>query len=52
MKPGDKVKRMWKPKYGHGEIIHVLGDTIVVRWNIENKVQLIFEQMKYLRKVE
>ncbi len=52
MKPGDKVKRMWKPKYGHGEVIHVLGDTIVVRWNIENKAQLIFEQMKYLRKVE
>ena len=52
MKPGDKVKRMWKPKYGHGEIVHVLGNTIVVKWNIDNKVKLIFEEIKYLRKVE
>jgi len=52
MKPGDKVKRMWKPKYGHGEIVHVLGNTIVVKWNIDNEVKLIFEEIKYLRKVE
>ena len=52
MKPGDKVKRMWKPKYGHGEVIHVLGDTIVVKWNIDNKPKILFEEIKYLKMVD
>jgi hypothetical protein len=51
MKPGDKVTRMWKPKYGQGEVVHVLGETIVVKWVINNNPQLIFEQIRYLKKV-
>ncbi len=52
MKPGDKVRRMWKPKYGQGEIIHILGETIVVKWTIDNKPQIMFEKIKYLKRVE
>jgi hypothetical protein len=49
MKPGDLVTRKWKPNYGTGTIIHVLGDTIVVKWILNERPKVIVEERKYLK---
>ena len=49
MKPGDLVTRKWRPNYGAGTIIHVLGDTIVVKWVLNEKPKVIIENRKYLK---
>jgi len=52
MRPGDLVLRKWKPKYGIGTIIHVLGETIVVKWILNDRPKIIFENQKHLKKVD
>tara|TARA_B100000287_G_scaffold412392_1_gene442801 strand:- start:135 stop:290 length:156 start_codon:yes stop_codon:yes gene_type:complete len=49
MKPGDKVLRKWKPKYGEGKVVHVLGETIVVLWTGTGVPKIEFEEKKYLK---
>ncbi len=51
MKPGDQVSRKWKPKYGTGTVVHVLGETIVVKWIVNERPKIIFENQKYLKKI-
>ena len=52
MKPGDLVSRKWKPQFGTGTIIHVLGESIVVRWVLNNKPKIVIEKQKHLKRVE
>lgn len=49
MKVGDMVKRKWKPQYGNGEILHILGDKIVVKWFGLSRPKIIIESPKYLK---
>ncbi len=51
MKPGDLVLRKWKPQYGTGVVVHVLGNTVVGRWVLDERPKMIFEELKYLKKV-
>ncbi len=51
MKPGDQVSRKWKPQYGTGTVVHVLGETIVVKWILNERPKIIFENQKYLKKI-
>ena len=51
MKPGDKVTRKWKPQYGTGTVVHVLGETIAVKWILNHIPKIILEEYKYLRKI-
>jgi ribosomal protein L21E len=51
MKSGDLVLRKWKPKYGTGIVLHVLGETIVVKWILDERPKIIFEKEKHLKKV-
>lgn len=51
MKPGDLVTRKWKPQYGIGTIVHVLGETIVVKWVLNKRPKMIFEKKEHLKKV-
>ena len=51
MKPGDLVTRKWKPQYGTGTIVHVLGETIIVKWILDEKPKIAFEKEKHLKKV-
>ena len=50
MKPGDLVLRKWKPQYGTGTVIHVLGETVVVKWILDEKPKIVFEKEKHLKK--
>ena len=52
IKIGDKVTRRWKPALGVGEVMHVLGETIVVKWTAGDKPDTVFESAKHLRKVD
>ncbi len=52
MNIGDKVTRKWKPEYGEGRVIHVLGDTIVVKWLGMDRPLLNIEKLKYLKVVD
>lgn len=49
MKAGDRVTRKWKPQYGSGEVLHVLGDKIVVKWLGLDRPKIIIESPKYLK---
>lgn len=49
MKVGDKVTRKWKPALGQGEIIHVLGDIIVVKWCGSEIPTIDFEKAEHLK---
>ena len=51
MKPGDLVTRKWKPQYGIGTIVHILGETIVVKWVLNERPKMIFEKKEHLKKV-
>ena len=52
MKAGDKVTRKWKPQYGSGEVLHVLGDKIVVKWLGLDRPKVIIESPKYLKVID
>ena len=47
MKIGDKVTRRWRPALGEGEIIHLMGDTVVVKWPRDGIPRMEFEEKKY-----
>ena len=49
MKIGDNVTRKWKPALGQGQVVHLLGETVVVRWFLEGRPRLEFEERKYLK---
>jgi len=49
MKIGDSVIRKWKPALGEGKIVHLLGETIVVKWFCDDMPRLEFEEKKYLK---
>ena len=51
MKTGDTVTRKWKPEYGKGQIIHILGESIVVKWTHTGMPTLNIEDKKYLKVV-
>ena len=51
MKPGDLVSRKWKPQYGTGTVVHVLGDTVVVKWILDDVPKIIIEQGKHLKRL-
>jgi hypothetical protein len=52
MKTGDKVTRKWKPQYGSGEVLHILGDKIVVKWYGFDRPKVIVESPKYLKVID
>ena len=52
MKAGDRVTRKWKPKYGTGEVLHVLGDKIVVKWFGLDRPKVIIESPKHLKVID
>ena len=52
MKPGDLVTRKWKPQYGTGTVVHVLGNTVVVKWVLNERPKMIFEELKHLKKID
>jgi len=49
MKIGDRVIRKWKPQYGEGTILHILGETIVVKWMGFERPTINIESPKYLK---
>ena len=49
MKTGDKVTRKWKPALGVGQVMHILGDNIVVKWTHTDMPTLNVEEKKYLK---
>ena len=49
MKIGDNVTRKWKPALGQGKIVHLLGETVVVKWTVDGVPKLLFEERKYLK---
>jgi hypothetical protein len=49
MKIGDNVTRKWKPALGKGKVIHLLGETVVVKWFCDGVPRLEFEERKYLK---
>jgi len=49
MKIGDKVIRKWRPALGTGEIVHLMGEIVVVKWKPGDKPQTEFEEKKYLK---
>ena len=49
MKIGDKVIRKWKPALGEGKIVHLLGDTAVVRFNPSGITSMEIEKIKHLK---
>ena len=51
MKPGDLVTRKWKPEYGTGTILHIVGNKIAVKWFLNDRPKVIFEEVKYLKKI-
>ncbi len=52
MKAGDRVTRKRKPQYGTGEVLHVLGDKIVVKWHGLDRPKVIVELPKHLKVVD
>jgi len=52
MKPGDKVTRKWKPSLGVGEVLHILGENIVVNWNPKGISNVSSEKQKHLKFVD
>jgi len=48
MKPGDRVTRKWKPALGEGEVLHILGDDIVINWNPSGIAKVTAENKKYV----
>ena len=49
MKTGDRVTRKWKPEYGEGRIMHIIGENAIVKWNYTGMPKLGIEQKKYLK---
>jgi hypothetical protein len=49
MKTGDKVIRKWKPAYGEGQIMHILGESVVVKWTHTGMPTVNIEDKKYLK---
>ena len=49
MKIGDKVTRKWRPALGEGEIVHLMGESVVVKWKRDGIPKMEFEKVKYLR---
>lgn len=52
MKAGDRVTRKWKPQYGTGEVLHVLGDKIIVKWFGLDRPKVIIESPKHLKVID
>ncbi len=52
MKAGDRVTRKWKPQYGTGEVLHVLGDKIFVKWSGPDRPKVIIESPRYLKVID
>ena len=49
---GETVTRKWKPEYGQGTILHMLGDKVAVRWYSEQKEPFVsIEEVRYLKAV-
>tara|TARA_Y100001963_G_C6675834_1_gene397376 strand:- start:69 stop:236 length:168 start_codon:yes stop_codon:yes gene_type:complete len=49
MKIGDNVIRKWKPMLGEGKIIHLLGETVVVKWLRDGKPEIGLEEKRYIK---
>ena len=57
IKLNDKVERKWKPELGQGEVLHLIGESAVVRWQGTRSGNLVtpvvtIEERKYLKVLE
>lgn len=52
MKIGDKVTRKWRPALGEGEVVHLMGESVVVKWRKNGIPKVEFEERKYLKVVD
>ena len=53
MKVGDTVTRKWKPQYGEGIILHILGDEkVIVKWyGARLRPLVLVDNIKYLKAI-